>query len=274
MPELPEVETIRRGLRKPLIGCQIKKVLKRRDSLRWPLPNDFVTGLSNCKIKRLDRRAKFILVHLDNGLVWLIHLGMSGRILIHDGHSFKPGRHDHVLVETDFGQTLVYQDPRRFGMMDLVHQEDLSKNRFLKNLGPEPLSQEFDSNVLAKNLNAKKTSIKAALLDQRVLAGLGNIYACEALFWAGLSPRRLALNVTQNRAEKLVKSIRKVLKQAISNGGSTLRDYMQASGELGYFQNQFAVYSREGCLCVNCNQSIKRIVQSGRSTFFCSNCQR
>lgn len=274
MPELPEVETVCRGLEGPLVGHRLTEVIQRRDNLRWPLPDNFARRLQGRTIRRLYRRAKFILAELDDGWVWMTHLGMSGRMYIHDGPAPKAGKHDHVLLATDAGQWVVYQDHRRFGMMDLVAGDELHKHRLLRDLGPEPLGNAFNGVALSAALRGRRTPIKSALLDQKIVAGLGNIYVCEALFHSGLSPRRLAASVAGKRAERLVPAIREVLRQAIAKGGSTLRDYVQASGELGYFQHQFAVYGREGEPCIQCGQAIKRLVQAGRSTFFCSKCQR
>jgi formamidopyrimidine-DNA glycosylase len=274
MPELPEVETVCRGLEGPLVGRQLTRVTQRRDKLRWPLPDNFARRLQGRAVVRLHRRAKYILADLDDGWVWITHLGMSGRMFIHDGLAPDPGKHDHVLFETDGGQTVVYQDHRRFGMMDLVLADDLHNHRLLRELGPEPLGNEFNGVALSDALQGRRTPIKSALLDQTIVAGLGNIYVCEALFHTGISPRRLAASVAGKRAERLVPAIREVLLKAIAKGGSTLRDYVQTSGELGYFQHEFAVYGREGEPCIRCGQAIKRLVQAGRSTFFCSKCQR
>jgi formamidopyrimidine-DNA glycosylase len=274
MPELPEVETVCRGLEGPLVGRRLTKVTQRRANLRWPFPDNFANRLEGRTITRLHRRAKYILADLDDGWVWMTHLGMSGRMYIHHGLAPDPGKHDHVLIETDDGHTVVFQDHRRFGMMDLVPATELGAHRLLSDMGPEPLGNEFNGIVLSNALRGRRTPIKSALLDQKIVAGLGNIYVCEALFHAGISPRRLASSVAGRRAERLVPAIRDVLTKAIAKGGSTLRDYVQASGELGYFQHEFVVYGREGEPCVTCDGTIKRLVQSGRSTFFCSTCQR
>jgi formamidopyrimidine-DNA glycosylase len=204
----------------------------------------------------------------------MTHLGMSGRMFIHEGSAPDPGKHDHVLLQTNSGGTVVFQDHRRFGMMDLVQAKHLGKHRLLRDLGPEPLGNEFNGIYLSNALRDRRTPIKSALLDQKTVAGLGNIYVCEALFRTGISPRRFAASVAGRRAERLVPAIRDVLTQAIAKGGSTLRDYVQASGELGYFQHEFAVYGREGEPCIECDQPIKRLIQAGRSTFYCSRCQR
>ena len=274
MPELPEVETVCRGLEAPLVGRRLTKVSQRRDKLRWSLPKNFAARLEGRTVQRLYRRAKFILAELDDDWVWMTHLGMSGRMFIHDGLAPKPGKHDHVLLETDGGHTVVFQDHRRFGMMDLVAKKDLDNHRLLRSLGPEPLGNKFNGVTLSDALRGRRTPIKSALLDQKTVAGLGNIYVCEALFDTGISPRRLAASVAGRRADRLVPAIRDVLTKAIAKGGSTLRDYVQASGELGYFQHEFSVYGREGEPCIRCKKPIKRLVQAGRSTFYCSKCQR
>ncbi|MEQ9643320.1 MAG: bifunctional DNA-formamidopyrimidine glycosylase/DNA-(apurinic or apyrimidinic site) lyase [Alphaproteobacteria bacterium] len=274
MPELPEVETVRRGLEAPLVGHRLAQVTQRRADLRWPLPTDFARRLEGRRVERLERRAKYIVAHLDDGMVWLTHLGMSGRMYIGPTPAPPPGPHEHITILTDGGHAVRYEDARRFGMMDLIPAAELAGHKLLAGLGPEPLGNEFNDLILSSAIAGKKTPIKAALLDQRVVAGLGNIYVCEALFRAGISPRRLARTVAGRRAERLVPAIRDVLNQAIAAGGSTLRDYVQASGELGYFQHAFQVYDREGQGCVACDRPIRRIVQSGRSSFYCGHCQR
>ncbi|MFN8948635.1 MAG: bifunctional DNA-formamidopyrimidine glycosylase/DNA-(apurinic or apyrimidinic site) lyase [Alphaproteobacteria bacterium] len=281
MPELPEVETVRRGLAPVLEGRVLARVLARRNDLRFPLPKNFAGRLTGRRVLRLSRRAKYILAHLDNREVLLIHLGMSGRFQIEGqgvGQFVHPGamtgKHDHVEFLTDNGARIVYTDHRRFGSMDLVPEADLAMHRLLRAIGPEPLSEAFDGGLLAVRLEGKRTPIKAALLDQRVVAGLGNIYVCEALFRAGISPRRQASTVRLSRTARLVPDIKAVLAEAILAGGSTLRDFKDTSGELGYFQHRFDVYDREGEACRRCGAPVRRIVQSGRSTFFCSGCQR
>ena len=274
MPELPEVETVRRGLIGPLEGHVLARVQQNRPDLRWPLPAGFAGRLTGRRVERLDRRAKFILARLDDGEVWITHLGMSGRMLLSRDGATPPGPHDHIVIETDGGDIVTFNDVRRFGMMDLVPEDGLSEHFLLRDLGPEPLGNAFNDEVLSAALAGRKTPIKAALLDQKVVAGLGNIYVCEALHRAGISPKRLARSVAGKRASRLVPAIREVLNQAIAAGGSSLRDYVQTSGELGYFQHNFAVYGREGEPCRNCGKPVKRIVQSGRSTFYCGACQR
>ncbi|MEX0808486.1 MAG: bifunctional DNA-formamidopyrimidine glycosylase/DNA-(apurinic or apyrimidinic site) lyase [Dongiaceae bacterium] len=277
MPELPEVETVRRGLALCLEGRTLARVVQRRADLRFPLPERFAERLQGRRVEQVGRRAKYLAIRLDDGMIWLCHLGMSGRMLIGSGKPPAPEAHDHVLVETDDGGWLRFNDARRFGMMDLWPAADLATHRLMRGLGPEPLDPEFDGPALAKRLKGKATSIKAALLDQRVVAGLGNIYVSEALHHAGLSPRRIARTVQGGRADRLAVAIRKTLEAAIEAGGSSLRDYVQTSGELGYFQHRWVVYEREGKSCRHCGRScpgIKRIVQAGRSTYYCPRHQR
>lgn len=278
MPELPEVETVRRGLIPALEGRVLSKVRANRPDLRFPLPPGLGETLTGRRVARVDRRAKYLLIHIEGGLVVILHLGMSGRILIHPDPPPPEEKHDHIVIETDAGVTVRFNDARRFGFLDLVGDNALDQHPMLAPLGPEPLDDAFTPGVLADALQNKKTPIKAALLDQKIVAGVGNIYACEALFRARLSPRRLAKTVQGGRAERLCLSIRDVLNDAIAAGGSTLRDHRVPSGELGYFQHAFRVYDREGTPCPACGHEtgaiVKRIVQSGRSSFFCSTCQR
>jgi formamidopyrimidine-DNA glycosylase len=277
MPELPEVETVCRGLRKPLEGRVLTRVVQRRPNLRFPIPERFPERLTGRTVLRIDRRAKFILITFDDDTVLIVHLGMSGRMTIVDAATAPPpGPHDHVEFETDKGALVRYCDPRRFGMMDLTTVDALGKHKMLKNLGPEPLSNAFNAEVLGAALKGKRTSVKAALLDQRIVSGLGNIYICEALSRARISPRRSAHTIPGKRAERLTREIRDVLQEAIEAGGSSLRDYVQASGDLGYFQHNWRVYGREGepCRESGCVGIVGRIVQSGRSTFYCATHQR
>ncbi|MGF1630482.1 MAG: bifunctional DNA-formamidopyrimidine glycosylase/DNA-(apurinic or apyrimidinic site) lyase [Kiloniellaceae bacterium] len=278
MPELPEVETVVRGLRPQLEGQRLRQVEQRRPDLRFPFPENFAERLTGRRVERIVRRAKYMLLHLDDGQVLLCHLGMSGRMVIveraGDGLRLPLDRHDHVIFTTEAGTEIRFNDARRFGIMDLIAAEALEAHPLLRFLGPEPLGNAFNGPALAAALKSKRSPIKAALLDQRVVAGLGNIYVCEALFSAGLSPRRLAYTVQGNRAEKLAAAVRQVLARAIEAGGSSLRDYVQANGELGYFQHEWAVYGREGEACRHCGGPVKRLVQSGRSTFYCPACQR
>lgn len=275
MPELPEVETVCRGLAPHLEGRVLTRVVQRRANLRIPFPPRFSERLTGRRVAAVRRRAKYILIHLDDGTVLLAHLGMSGRMVIGPAPAPEPATHDHVVFETDGGSVVTFNDARRFGLMDLTEESALAAHPMLRSLGPEPLGNDFSGPVLAERLAGRMSPIKAALLDQTVVAGLGNIYVSEALFGAGLDPTRMAATVTGAAAERLARCIREVLERAIEAGGSTLRDHRQASGELGYFQHQFAVYDRAGEPCPGCTcdvaktGGIARIVQSGRSTFYC-----
>jgi len=281
MPELPEVETVRRGLAPHLEGRVIARIEARRPDLRWPLPPDLVQVVTGARVTGLRRRSKYILVDLEGRGSILLHLGMSGRMLIEDAvqgdfhrdPAILP-RHDHVVFWNDLGTRITFNDARRFGMVDLVAEG--SEHPMLAHLGPEPLSEGFTAEVLSRALAGRRMPIKAALLDQRIVAGLGNIYVSEALSRAGIDPRRLGGEVTQAEAASLVGHVRDVLEEAIAAGGSSLRDHRQASGELGYFQHSFRVYGREGAPCPTpgCGGTVERIVQSGRSSFFCPNCQK
>jgi len=283
MPELPEVETVRRGLTPVMEGQVIARADVNRPDLRWPFPPDMAARLTGVRVERLRRRSKYILADLDRGETLLIHLGMSGRMLIsgdplgqfvHDHPAAQ--KHDHVLLHMADGARITFNDPRRFGAMDLMPTATADAHPLLANLGPEPLGNAFDGPYLAQRLKGRNTPIKAALLDQRIVAGLGNIYVCEALYRAGIAPRRKAGRIARARAEALVPVIRDVLSDAIAAGGSSLRDYRQADGELGYFQHSFDVYGREGqpCRRAGCDGTVRRIVQSGRSSFYCAQCQR
>lgn len=287
MPELPEVETVRLGLVPVLEGRKLARVVARRPDLRIPLPANFAARLTNRRVAKLTRRAKYILAHLDDGEILLIHLGMSGRFTIHGKKAGKfkhetpsaddgNGKHDHIVFETDKGARVVFTDHRRFGLMTLIDVGKEGAHKLLAGLGPEPLSPAFSPAVLEKALKGKKTPIKSALLDQRLVAGLGNIYVCEALFHAQISPKRIAATITKDEARRLVAEVKKVLRAAIKAGGSTLRDHKRVDGELGYFQHRFSVYDREEepCLRRGCSGTVRRIVQAGRSTFFCPTCQR
>jgi formamidopyrimidine-DNA glycosylase len=277
MPELPEVETVCRGLSATLAGRRLRRILARRPDLRVPLPKQLNRRLAGRRILAIDRRAKYILIHFESGPVLIAHLGMSGRMVI--GNGTPPGPHDHVIFETEDGTEVRFHDHRRFGLLLLSSERDWRRHPLIRALGPEPLDPAFDGPVLAKALAGKRTPIKAALLDQKTVAGLGNIYVCEALHRAGISPRRLALSCVGARAERLVGAIRTVLEEAIAAGGSSLRDHLQPSGELGYFQHRWSAYGREGEPCRLCaargrKTVIRRIVQGGRSSFFCPSCQR
>ena len=293
MPELPEVETVRRGLQPVMEGAKILKAEARRKDLRFPFQKDFTARLQGQTVTGLGRRAKYLMADLASGDVLLMHLGMSGsfRVLKGEGSS-TPGEfhyprsedraHDHVVFRMSSGASVVFNDPRRFGYMKIIARSELDDEPLLQGLGPEPLGNEFDAAMLARACRDKKTSLKAALLDQRVVAGLGNIYVCEALYRAHLSPRRLAATLSTRKGEvtdharRLVDEIHTVLNQAIEAGGSSLRDHRQTSGELGYFQHSFQVYDREGekCRTPRCGGIIRRFNQNGRSTFWCSKCQK
>jgi len=283
VPELPEVETVRRGLSPVMQGQLLSKVDVNRPDLRWPLPENMSARLAGTTVVALRRRSKYILADLSSGETLIIHLGMSGRILIEDApigefhHNPQTrDRHDHVVFYLGTGKSVAFNDPRRFGHMDLASTEDVEDHWLLNKLGPEPLGNGFNEDYLAARLNGRNTPIKSALLDQRIVAGLGNIYVCEALFRAGISPLRKAKNISAARISRLVGIIRDVLEEAIASGGSSLRDYRQADGELGYFQHTFRVYDREAehCTTPDCGDKIKRVVQSGRSSFYCPSCQR
>jgi formamidopyrimidine-DNA glycosylase len=293
MPELPEVETVRRGLQPVMEGSKIVKAEARRKDLRFPFQKDFTARLTGQTVTGLGRRAKYLMADLTSGDVLLMHLGMSGSFrILRDGDGKIQGdfhhprgkdeTHDHVVFHMSSGAAVVFNDPRRFGYMKIIARNALEEEPLLKGLGPEPLGNEFDAAMLAASCFNKKTSLKAALLDQRVVAGLGNIYVCEALFRAHLSPRRLAATLSTKKAEptdhakRLVTAIHAVLNQAIKAGGSSLRDHRQTSGELGYFQHSFQVYDREGqkCQTGNCGGIVRRFTQNGRSTFWCPKCQK
>jgi formamidopyrimidine-DNA glycosylase len=293
MPELPEVETVRRGLQPAMEGSKIVKAEARRKDLRFPFQKDFIARLEGQTVTGLGRRAKYLMADLTSGDVLLMHLGMSGsfRVIEHE-KTRTPGQfhhprsedraHDHVIFHMSSGSAVIFNDPRRFGYMKIIARKALEDEPLLKGLGPEPLGNEFDAAMLARSCAGKKTSLKAALLDQRVVAGLGNIYVCEALFRAHLSPKRLASTLADKRreptdhAKRLVTSIHAVLNQAIKAGGSSLRDHRQTSGELGYFQHSFQVYDHEGekCQSGGCGGIVRRFTQNGRSTFWCPKCQK
>jgi formamidopyrimidine-DNA glycosylase len=293
MPELPEVETVRRGLAPAMEGARISRVEARRKDLRWPLPKDFARRLESETVTGLGRRAKYLLADLSSGEVLIMHLGMSGAFRVEHGDMANaPGNfhhersklaaHDHVVFHMSNGAVVTYNDPRRFGFMKLVPRAKLDAEPLLRGLGSEPLGNEFDAAMLAAACHGKKTSLKAALLDQTVVAGLGNIYVCEALHRAHLSPKRKASTIAERngapnqRAEALVDAIKAVLNAAIAAGGSSLRDHRQADGSLGYFQHNVRVYDREAERCPTraCKGTTKRFVQNGRSTFYCPACQK
>lgn len=289
MPELPEVETVRRGLEPVMAGLTFAAVETRRRDLRFAFPRGFAKRLVGARVEALDRRGKYMIAPLSTGESLIMHLGMSGRFTIETGEAAgggaRPGdfahaqgcdpKHDHAVFQmSEGGARITYNDPRRFGFMDLVETQALDDCRHFKGMGPEPLGNAFNADALNAALAGRRTSIKAALLDQRVVAGLGNIYVCEALFRAGISPRRKAGSVAGARGTRLAGTIVEVLRDAVAAGGSSLRDFASADGELGYFQHVFDVYDREGEACNTCGTPVKRLVQGGRSTFFCPACQR
>ena len=281
MPELPEVETVRRGLLPVLAGRRLAAVEQRRPDLRLPLPEGFARRLAGRRVEDIERRGKYLLIRLDGDQVWLAHLGMSGRFCIDDQSAAVPvGAHDHVVLRTDRELVVRFNDPRRFGFMDLVPADVLDRHPRLIALGPDPLGPAFDAAWLARQFEGRVAPLKAALLDQRVVAGMGNIYASESLFRAALSPERTAGSVSRRGIERLVAAIRSVFAEAIAAGGSSLRDHRQPSGELGFFQHQFAVYDRAGKPCPGCRcdasrtGGIRKIVQCGRSTYYCGHRQR
>jgi formamidopyrimidine-DNA glycosylase len=283
VPELPEVETVRLGLVPAMEGAVIARAVALRPDLRWPLPQDFAARLTGQRVLRLRRRSKYILADLGSGETLLVHLGMSGRILVsgaalgtfHHDHP-APAKHDHVVLDMDTGARITFNDARRFGAMDLMPTASADSHWLLRDLGPEPLGNSFDETFLQARLKGRKTPIKAALLDQKLVAGLGNIYVSEILHRAGIAPTRLAGRIAAPRVAALVPATRAVLGEAIAAGGSSLRDHRQTSGELGYFQHRFRVYDRAGqpCPTTGCGGTIRRIVQSGRSSFYCPVCQR
>jgi formamidopyrimidine-DNA glycosylase len=293
MPELPEVETVRRGLAPVMEGARFVKVEANRPDLRRPFPKDFVKRLTGKTVTGLGRRAKYLLADLSSGDVLMMHLGMSGSFRVAaDGHAKTPGKfhhkrsearaHDHVVFHMSSGAQVIFNDPRRFGLMLLVPRAELAEHPLMREVGPEPLGNAFDAAMLARACTGKKANLKAALSDQKVVAGLGNIYVCEAMHRARLSPKRRAATlagrngVPNERAEQLVDAIKAVLNDAIAAGGSSLRDHRRTDGELGEFQHNFRVYDREGQPCVTpgCSGKVKRIVQGARSTFFCPTCQK
>ena len=289
MPELPEVETVRQGLIPVVNNKQITRVEKRRSNLRWPLPLDMAERLVTFKIQNIARRSKYILFNLSSDETLLVHLGMSGRLLVYKNqvksHEFsgsfkfntcKTDKHDHVIIHLDSDIRVVYNDPRRFGAMDITPTKQLNMHKWLKNLGPEPLSNEFSSDYLYEKLKKRKSSVKAALMDQTLVAGLGNIYVLEALWLSGISPLRLSLSLEISEVESLAASIISVLNSAISAGGTSLQDFRHVGGEIGYFQQSLNVYGcfNEKCRNIDCLGTIKRLKQSGRTSYYCDRCQK
>ncbi len=293
MPELPEVETVRLGLEPALAGQRLQRVEQRRPNLRFPFPERFVERLQGHRIERLDRRSKYIVAHLSSGEALIMHLGMTGRFTISEAGSKAQigefvhaagadGKHDHVVFETEAGTIVTYNDARRFGFMELAAGATLSQHPLMRDIGIEPLGNDLNAPFLAAAARGKKADLKAFLMDQRIVCGLGNIYVCETLFRAGLSPFKPAGRIADRKgrakptAERLPPVIRAVLTEALAAGGSSLRDYQKTDGTLGYFQKAFTVYGREGeaCVTVGCSATIGRRTQSNRSTFFCPDCQK
>lgn len=284
MPELPEVETVRRGLEPVMRDVRIARAQVRRADLRWPFPERMAERLTGALVTGIGRRSKYLLVHLDTGETLIVHLGMSGRMLVggrilgefHQDVGAEPGIHDHVILDMEGGARITFNDARRFGAMDLWPTADLSTHRLLAGIGPEPLEDGFSAATLARGFRGRSAPVKAALLDQGLVAGLGNIYVSEALFRAGIHPARASGRIGAGRIGALVPAIRSVLEEAIEAGGSTLRDHRRTDGELGYFQHSFRVYDRAGGACVTegCGGVVRRIVQSGRSSYYCPRCQR
>lgn len=283
MPELPEVETVKAGMTPAMLNATIVKVDQNRPNLRYPFPDDLVSRLEGQRVTQLRRRSKYILIDLSQGDVLLLHLGMSGRVRISGdvqsafySQHVQSQKHDHLVIRMDNGSHITFNDPRRFGFVDLFEQAEEATHRHLKKLGPEPLGNSFNDTYLIEALANKRAPIKSALLDQGIVSGLGNIYVCEALWRAKISPKKEAAKLSPQKIKPLVPIIREVLQEAIAAGGSSLRDHRQTNGEMGYFQHNFSVYDQEGQPCPRdaCKGKIKRIVQSGRSSFYCSYCQR
>jgi formamidopyrimidine-DNA glycosylase len=283
MPELPEVETVRRGLEPALAGRRLTHVVQRRPDLRFPLPERFIERLTGATVERLERRAKYLLFPLDTGETWVTHLGMTGRFTIDrrtpgmfEEAAPVGGKHEHLTFETDAGSCIGFSDARRFGYMGLIPSDQLEGHPWFSGLGPEPLGNGFHAAGLADAFAGRRQNVKVTLLDQRIVAGLGNIYVCEALHRSHISPLTPAGRISAARLERLVTAVRAVLDEAVRAGGSTLKDFANAEGGGGYFQHDFRVYGREGERCVtpDCRGVVKRIVQGGRSTFYCPVCQR
>ncbi len=277
MPELPEVEIVCKGLIPAMMSRKIVKIVQNRKNLRIDFPEDFSNRVKGSKVINVRRRAKYVLIELDNNQIIVIHLGMSGVLkVIPCDDEYKPVKHDHMIIILDDGGKVVLNDPRRFGLVMLLNNEELEVHKSFSSMGPEPFSNEFNSAYLYESLQKRQGVIKSALLDQSLVAGLGNIYVCEVLYQCGISPKRISNKVTIDECNLLVISIRDILNKAIKAGGSSLKDYRHTDGDLGYFQHQFAVYGKEGEKCpeCDCNFSIKKINQSGRSSFYCSKRQK
>lgn len=274
MPELPEVETVCRGLRAAMMGRHIDEVVLRRQKIRIPIPADLPEQVQGAKVTSVERRAKYLIIHLDNGYGILGHLGMSGRMMVFSRLPHTPEKHDHVYFMLNDGQVVVFNDPRRFGLITGCASADMQQHPLLRALGPEPLGEEFTAEYLYSQLQRRKQAVKPVLMDQKLVVGVGNIYAAEALFATGINPERPANEISKKQCKELVRAIQVVLEAAIASGGSTLRDYVDSAGASGYFQHHFEVYDREGKLCRKCTTPVTRITQAGRSTFYCAECQK
>lgn len=276
MPELPEVETTKRGLAPVLEGKKIVKVYKRRENIRIPIPNDFESRITGERLTHIKRRAKYLQMFLESGDVIICHLGMSGKFVIREKDETPFAKHDHVIFETEDNMLAIYNDPRRFGIMTICHEDELENHKLFRDMAVEPLGNEFNGAYLLDKIQKSNSTIKALLLNQKVVVGLGNIYVCEALNMAKINPLRKGTELNEADTERLVPLIREILRRAIEAGGSTLKDFAGADGDLGYFQHQFVAYGRENEPCKNdgCGGTMKRINQGGRSTFYCPTCQK
>lgn len=272
MPELPEVETVMRGIAPEITSKVIEGVTHNRADLRIPFPKHFVQTLEGATIQSIQRRAKYLLIDIGRDQHWVIHLGMSGKVLLRDALPNDLNKHAHVITRFADGSVMIYEDPRRFGLMTLVPR-NWQQHELFFHLGPEPLSDDFNAEYLHAKLRSKNTPIKHAIMDQTTVVGVGNIYACESLFRSRINPKTHACKISKTRCGYLVDNIKEVLSEAITSGGSTLRDYVRSDGSLGYFQHQFAVYGRENEPCAACSTPIRRSVQQNRSTFYCPSCQ-
>ena len=274
MPELPEVETVVRGIRPFVENKTINDIIVRNPNLRYKMPDGFSNTIVGAKINNVSRRAKYILLEADNDQVIVVHLGMSGSLIAYTEQQDAYKKHDHVVFIMEGQEYLIYNDPRRFGLVVSIAKDELEQHKFFKHLGPEPLTNRFNAEYLCEALANKKAPIKTALMDNMIVVGVGNIYASESLFRSGIKPTRAANSVSETELERLTYAIREVLQEVIDSGGSTLRDYVNSSGDSGYFQHHFAVYGRENETCERCGATVKRIKQAGRSTFFCDSCQK
>ena len=273
MPELPEVQTIASGLENNIIGKKVSNITISDKKLRLPFPQEIKTVLTDRKILGVTRRARYILINCNNNKSILVHLGMSGKLIYKTFIPDQAGKHDHFTMRFSDNSCLIYNDPRRFGLIDLVDQDKVNNHKMIKNLGPEPLSEEFNADYLCQKLQNKSINIKTAMMDNSIVVGVGNIYINESLFISGISPLTPAKNLKSDKLEILINNIKNILNKAIKLGGSTLRDYVNLNGNVGEFQNDFKIYGRQNQECISCNSKIKRIKQNGRSSFYCEKCQ-